>query len=259
MLGSSDGLTALDTAFSNGTAIFNSSTNAGLNYFINTSYGYSSFFPLGGLYVSTHANGTAASPTATSDGTWLGGHLFFAYDGSAYTSSTSAHSHFSVGLWSQVVTMSPYEVEVWLGGLITPAIKFASVDNTVTTYYATKISNAYTLPTSDGSADNVMKTDGAGTVSWGTVSASPSVTETEVDFGTTPTTDKLFTITDAGVSSTSKIIIQETGKPATDRAAGDAQWDSITYAAYPGTGSFTVYAKASGSVVGKRKVEYMVA
>lgn len=259
LLGSSDGLAPIEGTFSGTIAVFNSPTNAGLNYFVNTSYGYSSFFPIGGLYISTHSGGTAASPTAANDGSWLGGHLFYAYDGSSYTSITSANSHIFPGLWSSAVTVSPYESEVWLGGLITPAVKFSTVDNVVTTYYATKISNAYTLPTSDGSADNVMKTDGAGTVSWGTVSASLSVTETEVDFGTTPTTDKLFTITDAGVSSTSKIIIQESGKPATGRAAGDAQWDSITYAAYPGTGSFTVYAKASGSVVGKRKVEYMVA
>lgn len=94
---------------------------------------------------------------------------------------------------------------------------------------------------------------------WATVSGgSLTVTETEVDFGTTPTTDKLFTITDAGASATSKIIIQASGKPATGRAAGDDQWDTITYAANPGTGSFDVYAKASGSVVGKRKIQYTI-
>ena len=86
-----------------------------------------------------------------------------------------------------------------------------------------------------------------------------TITETEVDFGTTPTTDALFTITDAGVSATSKIIVQASGKPATGRVAGDDQWDSITYSANPGTGSFSVYAKASGSVVGKRKIHYTVA
>lgn len=84
-------------------------------------------------------------------------------------------------------------------------------------------------------------------------------TEYEIDFGTLPQFDALFTITDATVSATSKIIINETGKPATGRVAGDSQWDYITLTALPATGSFTVYAMAApGPVVGKRKIQYQV-
>lgn len=85
-------------------------------------------------------------------------------------------------------------------------------------------------------------------------------TEIEVDFGTTPVADKLFSVSDGTVSSTSKVIIMESGKAATGRIAGDAEWDSITAAALPATGSFTIYALARpGPVVGKRKLHYTVA
>ena len=87
-----------------------------------------------------------------------------------------------------------------------------------------------------------------------------SATEIEVDFGTKPVFDALFTISDGAVSATSKIVISESGKPATGRVAGDAQFDSISAAANPGTGSFALYCMARpGPVVGKRKLQYSVA
>jgi hypothetical protein len=88
-----------------------------------------------------------------------------------------------------------------------------------------------------------------------------TVTEVEVDFGTTPVFDATFTITDAAItSSASKVVISESGKPATGRVAGDAQWDSILCSANPSAGSAAVYARANpGPVVGKRKLQYSVA
>ncbi len=86
-----------------------------------------------------------------------------------------------------------------------------------------------------------------------------AVTETEVDFGTKPTTDATFTVTDAAITATSKIIVTESGNPATGRADGDSLWDSITYAAKAATGQFTLYAKASGAVAGPRKLYYTYA
>ncbi len=84
-----------------------------------------------------------------------------------------------------------------------------------------------------------------------------SVTETEVDFGTTPVVEKTFTITDASITATSKIIVTESGSIGTARIApGDSLWDTITYACIPATGSFTLFARASGSVVGYRKLFY---
>lgn len=85
---------------------------------------------------------------------------------------------------------------------------------------------------------------------------SATVVETEVDFGTKPTTDATFTITDASITPASKIVVVESGNPATGRADGDSLWDSISYAAKAATGQFTLYAKASGAVAGPRKLYY---
>jgi hypothetical protein len=87
-----------------------------------------------------------------------------------------------------------------------------------------------------------------------------TVTEIEVDFGTKPTFNGRFSVTDAGVSGTSKVVVTESGKIATGRvASGDAEWDSIISAALPAAGSFTLFCTAQpGPVVGKRKLQYSV-
>jgi hypothetical protein len=91
-------------------------------------------------------------------------------------------------------------------------------------------------------------------------SGSFSLTTVEVDFGSTPRWDALFTITDAGISPTSNIMIGESGKVATGRLAqGDAQWDSIQCAALPGTGDMQVFCSVfPGPVVGKRTLQYTI-
>lgn len=83
-----------------------------------------------------------------------------------------------------------------------------------------------------------------------------AVTETEVDFGSTPVTEKTFTVTDAGVTAASKIMCLESGNVATGRVGADSLWDSIIYSALGASGSFTLYARASNAVVGKRKLFY---
>jgi hypothetical protein len=95
----------------------------------------------------------------------------------------------------------------------------------------------------------------------GAAGAGATWTEAEVDFGSTPVYDVLFTLTDAAITSSGvKVIILQSGKAATGRADGDAAWDEIDYAASPGTGSAQVWAKATpGPVVGKRKYQYQVA
>ena len=86
-----------------------------------------------------------------------------------------------------------------------------------------------------------------------------TVTEVEVDFGSAPRYDAEFTITDAAISAASKVTVSESGKAATGRVAGDAQWDSISCAALPGTGVATVYAMAHpGPVVGRRILQYSI-
>ena len=96
----------------------------------------------------------------------------------------------------------------------------------------------------------VLDAASAGSATW---------TEYEIDFGSTPVHDASFTVVDAAVSATSEVAVVQSGATATGRAAGDAQWDSIAYAAAPGAGQFTLYALAyPGPVVGKRKILYQV-
>lgn len=46
----------------------------------------------------------------------------------------------------------------------------------------TTINNAYTLPTADGSADQFLKTDGSGSLSFATLSATPSGSNTQIQY-----------------------------------------------------------------------------
>ncbi len=85
-----------------------------------------------------------------------------------------------------------------------------------------------------------------------------SMAETEIDFGTTPVQGKKFTIVDAGVSPTSKILVLPSGNVATGRVGDDWEWDSIVFAAKPGTGNFGLTAYASGRIKGRRKIFYSV-
>ncbi len=84
-------------------------------------------------------------------------------------------------------------------------------------------------------------------------------TEYEIDFGSTPVYDATFTVVDAAVSATTEVAVVQSGATATSRAAGDALFDSVAYAAVPAAGQFTLYALATpGPVVGKRKILYQV-
>jgi hypothetical protein len=67
----------------------------------------------------------------------------------------------------------------------------------------------------------------------------------------------VFTITDAGVSGSSRIMVSPCGTPATGRVGNDYSWETFSFSTVPGTGSFQLYANCSnGSVIGKRKVYY---
>jgi hypothetical protein len=95
-------------------------------------------------------------------------------------------------------------------------------------------------------ADGVDGADGALTV-----------TEAEVDFGSVPVYEKSITVVDAGVSSTSKLVITQSGKAATDRDADENTMDFLILNATPGTGQFTLNARAApGPVTGKYKINY---
>lgn len=100
------------------------------------------------------------------------------------------------------------------------------------------------------SGTTLNATGGGGSAAW---------VEAEIDFGASPTYDATFTITDAGVSATTEVAVVQSGAAGTGRPLGDSLWDSITYAAVPAAGSFTLYALASpGPVVGTRKILYQI-
>lgn len=89
--------------------------------------------------------------------------------------------------------------------------------------------------------------------------ASVSITEVEIDFGSTPVYNKKFTVTAAGVTPSSKIMVTPSGDVPTGLTDDEWEWDVIGLAAKPGSGSFTLHACAiPGPVSGKRKILYTV-
>lgn len=108
---------------------------------------------------------------------------------------------------------------------------------------------------SGGGTTNFLRADGT----WATPSGGGgglTLTEIEVDFGTKPIRSKKFTITAAGVTGTSKIIVTPSGNVAAGRVGDDWEWDSIATSAKAGTGQFVLTCFASGKVAGKRKFYY---
>ena len=83
-----------------------------------------------------------------------------------------------------------------------------------------------------------------------------TITEVEIDFGTSPVVSKRFIISDAGITSLSKIMVSPSGSVATGRVGNDWEWDTINFSALSGTGQFTLTGTASGRIKGRRKVYY---
>lgn len=103
-----------------------------------------------------------------------------------------------------------------------------------------------TVTTGEPGTDGTDGSDGALTIS-----------ETEIDFGTIPVYEKVFTVTDASISSTSEIIAVQSGRAATDKEADENSMDFLVCNATPGTGEFTLNVKAlPGPVSGKFKINY---
>lgn len=60
--------------------------------------------------------------------------------------------------------------------------KFETTNSGIQTTGTVNVNGAYTLPTTDGSADQVLKTDGSGALSFTTVSANPEGGNTDIQF-----------------------------------------------------------------------------
>ena len=83
--------------------------------------------------------------------------------------------------------------------------------------------------------------------------------QTSVNFGSNPTWNGAFTITNAFASTTSYIIVLMSGNSPTGLNEEEAEWDVITFAAKSLSGSFIVRAAAfPGPVSGRRKIFYLI-
>jgi len=82
------------------------------------------------------------------------------------------------------------------------------------------------------------------------------ITEVEIDFLTRSRTQK-FTIIDATVVATSRIIANQSGVAATGRQSDENEMDALLISCVPGAGQFDVYINAlMGPVFGKYKFNY---
>lgn len=101
-----------------------------------------------------------------------------------------------------------------------------------------------------GSTSTYLRADGT----WASVTASVAWTTVETNVGTTPKSSGKFTITDAGISTSSKVAIQHapggyTGKGTTAGSADEGTMDPLWCQVVPGTGSAVVYWRTHGHVV----------
>ena len=119
----------------------------------------------------------------------------------------------------------------------------------------------------NGAAGTVLyvKESGTGNTGWVAYSSSGGGggsavwTEIELDFGATPVADKVFTITDATVTATSKIAVVGSAKIPTSGTGDEGLFDIVVYTAKPAAGSFTIYAMAlPGPIQNNRNVLYQV-
>lgn len=87
-----------------------------------------------------------------------------------------------------------------------------------------------------------------------------TITEVEVDFGTTPTGPTRFTITDQAITATSKVLLTVAGTTPTGGFGDEAEWDPMTVVAVPGSGNMAVtLTPRDGRVVGAFKLHYQIA
>lgn len=105
-----------------------------------------------------------------------------------------------------------------------------------------------------------IQADSTQTLGWKCASGSTSVTQVEVDFGASPLTEKLVTVTDAGITGTSKIMATlaratSTGKTFVD----ETDMDEIMISCSPNTGSMDCLVRSQkGQFMGTLKINYQV-
>jgi len=113
------------------------------------------------------------------------------------------------------------------------------------------------------SGTNIKTINGASVLGSGdlTVSGATGATETEIDFGTTPVSEAMFTITDASITATKKIMTSVSYAAPTGKDQDELEMDDLQLRAVAGTGEFFLYVKsADGSYLAdKFKIYYIIA
>lgn len=104
-----------------------------------------------------------------------------------------------------------------------------------------------------------LENDGTrSTLDSSTLGGTPSLTEVEIDFGTKPVNNKIFTIVDGAVTNTNKVIVNPSPNNSTGQVGNDWEVDTATFSAAANAGSITLYVNTLFSISGKRKIYYQI-
>jgi hypothetical protein len=87
----------------------------------------------------------------------------------------------------------------------------------------------------------------------------PQIKEVELDFGSFAVVEKVFTVVDAQVDPTSRIVMTHSGEAATGKQADEAEFDAIDCRCEPFAGGFRVYATSLlGHIYGLFRFNYVL-
>lgn len=124
----------------------------------------------------------------------------------------------------------------------------------VTTNNATTAKHGFLSKLPGGTA-TFLRADGA----FASPTASASISQTEIDFGTTPVAEASFLITDAAVSAASRIIGTVAYVAPTGKDLDELEMDGLDLKFAPGSGQFTLYARGlDGYVADRFLINYQV-
>lgn len=113
------------------------------------------------------------------------------------------------------------------------------------------------VPTSRTLTINGTAQDLSANRSW---TVNPSITQAEIDVGATPVAEATVAVTDAGISTSSKIIGGLAYIAPTDKDLDELEMDALDILFEPGTGSMNVLIKGlEGYIADKFKIWYMFA
>ena len=118
----------------------------------------------------------------------------------------------------------------------------------------------------EGSGTTLVVADNAGndsvdvTITASGVAGLASITEYEIDFGTTPVENATFTVTDASIGAGSYIVVQQSGEAATSKDADENEMDTLEFKVITSAGSMDVFVTATdGSYLAdKFKINYLI-